>query len=166
MNWLDIVIVLVLVWFTLAAFRAGFVREVVTLAATVLAIAVAGFYYDDLAQDVLVFIDNEDAARVIAFLLLLGSIFFMGQLLAFLLRRLVSLLMLGWADRLAGAAFGFFKGLLVVEVLLILFVTFPQWGLDDAIDGSAVAPFFLDTIPFLLRILPDEFEAGVKAFLA
>jgi len=46
-NWLDIVIILTLAGFTLAAFRAGLVREVVTLAATFLAIAVAGFYYDD-----------------------------------------------------------------------------------------------------------------------
>jgi membrane protein required for colicin V production len=166
MNWLDLVIVLALLLFTWAAFRAGLVREVVTLAATFLAIVIAGLYYDDLALDVLVFIDNEGATKVVAFLLLLGSIFFMGQLVAFLLQRLVSLLMLGWADRLAGAAFGFFKGLVLIEVLLILFVTFPQMGLENAIDGSAVAPLFLDTVPFLLRILPGEFDTGVDTFSA
>ena len=58
------------------------------------------------------------------------------------------------------------KGLLLIEILLILFVTFPQLGLDDAIRGSAVAPFFLDTIPFLLRILPGEFRDGVDTFLS
>ena len=166
MNWLDIVIILALAWFTFVAFTAGLVREVVTLIATFLAIVVAGLYYDNLAQDVLVFIDNRDAANVIAFLILLGSIFFMGQLLAFLLRRVVSLLMLGWADHLAGAGFGFLKGLLIVQILLILFVTFPQFGLDDAIDSSAFASFFLDATPFLLRILPGEFDAAVDTFLA
>jgi len=164
MNWLDILIVLALTWFTFSAFTAGLVREVVTLIATFLAILLAGLFYDNLAQDVLVFIDSEDAAKVIAFLILLGSVFFMGQLVALLLRRFVSLLMLGWADHLAGAGFGFLKGLLIVEILLILFVTFPQLGLDDAIAGSALAPFFLDGIPFLLRVLPGELEAAVDAF--
>jgi membrane protein required for colicin V production len=164
MNWLDIVIVLALAWFTFAAFTAGLVREVVTLIATFLAILMAGLFYDNLAEDVLVFIDSRDAAKVIAFLILLGSVFFMGQLVALLLRRVVSLLMLGWADHLAGAAFGFLKGLLIVEILLILFVTFPQLGLDAAIAGSAFAPFFLDGIPFLLRILPGEFDAAVNSF--
>ena len=74
--------------------------------------------------------------------------------------------MLGWADHLAGAGFGFLKGLLIVQILLILFVTFPQLGLEDTIDGSALAPFFLDDIPFLLRLLPGEFEVGVDTFLA
>lgn len=166
MNWLDIVIILALIWFTVTAFTAGLIRELVTLAATFLAIAVAGLYYDNLAQDVLVFIDNPNIARAVAFLVLLASVFLMGQLVAFFLRRVVSLLMLGWADHLAGAGFGFLKGLLLVEILLILFVTYPQLDLDAAIDGSALAPFFLDGIPFLLKILPGEFKAGVDTFLA
>lgn len=166
MNWLDIIIILALAWFTFAAFTAGFIREVVTLVATVLAIVIAGLYYDDLATDILVFIDDEDTANVVGFLILLGSVFLAGQLVAFLLKRSVSLLMLGWADHLAGAGFGFFKGLLVVEILLILFVTFDPLGLKDAIDGSAIAPFFLDVIPFLLKILPNRFEVGVDTFLA
>jgi len=166
MNWLDVVIVLSLAWFTVTAFMAGLIRELVTLAATFLAIAVAGLYYDDLAEDVLVFIDNPDIARAVAFLVLLASVFLMGQLVASLLRRVASLFMLGWADHLAGAGFGFLKGLLLVEILLILFVTYPQLNLDGAIEGSALAPFFLKGIPFLLRILPGEFKAGVDTFLA
>ncbi|MFQ6019137.1 MAG: CvpA family protein [Dehalococcoidia bacterium] len=164
MNWLDILIVVILAWFTFAAFNAGLVREVITLAATVLGIVVAGLYFDELAEDVLVFIDDENAAKAVSFLILLGSLFLMGQLLAFLAKRLVSLLMLGWADRLAGAGFGFLKGLLVVEILLILFVTFPQLDLDDTIADSAIAPLFLDSIPFLLGILPAEFEDAVDKF--
>jgi len=166
MNWLDVVIVFGVAWFTATAFMAGLIRELVTLVATFLAIAVAGLYYDDLATDVLVFINSTDIARAVSFLVLLGSVFFMGQLAAYFLRRTVSLLMLGWADHLAGAVFGFLKGILIVEILLILFVTYPQLNLDEVIDGSALAPFFLEVFPFLLKILPGEFEARVDAFLA
>ena len=74
MNWLDIVIVLVIVFFASSAFRAGLILEVVTLASVAVGIIVAGLFYDDLARDVLTFIDNEKTALIVSFLVLLGEI--------------------------------------------------------------------------------------------
>src|SRR5581483_3225349 len=133
MNWLDIVIVLIIGWLTFSAFNAGLIREVVTVAAALLGVIIAGLYYDNLAQDVLVFVGSDKAALVVAFLMLFGSVVLMGQLAAIILKQTASLLMLGWADHLAGAAFGFLKGFIIVEALLILFVAYPEFGLDDAI---------------------------------
>ena len=166
MNWLDIAIALIMVTFTASAFSSGLIREVVTLVSVVVGVVVAGLFYDDLERDVLVFIHEDDTARFFAFLALLGSVYLAGQLVAIMLKRTASLLLLGWVDRVGGAAFGFLKGFIVVEVLLILFVTYPQIGLKEDIDGSALASVFLDAIPVLLIILPDEFERAVDAFAA
>jgi len=165
MNWLDIVIILIVAFFAATAFSAGLIRELVTLVSVVVGIAVAGLFYDDLARDVLVFIDNKDTANIVAFLMLLGAIYLAGQLIAIMLKQVTAILLLGWADRLGGALFGLLKGLVVVEMLLIAFVTFDV-GLDDAIDDSGLASVFLDAIPVLLLILPNEFEQAVDAFLA
>jgi uncharacterized membrane protein required for colicin V production len=70
------------------------------------------------------------------------------------------------ADHAGGALFGLIKGLIVVEVLLILLVTYPQFGLKGDIDGSALASVFLDAAPLLLLVLPNEFEQAVDAFVA
>ncbi len=166
MNWLDIVIVLIVAFFAGSAFASGLIREVVTVVSAVVGIVVAGLFYDDLARDVLVFIDDEEAARIISFLVLLGAIYLAGQLVAVMLKQTASLLLLGWADHLGGAVFGFAKGLIVVEVLIILFVTFPKLGLDDAIDGSALASVFLDARNVILFVLPNEFEVAADAFVA
>jgi membrane protein required for colicin V production len=166
MNWLDIAIALIIVSFTLSAFSSGLIREVVTLVSAVAGVVFAGLFYDELARDVLVFIHDKDSARFFAFLALLGSVYLTGQLIAMMLKQMASLLLLGWVDRAGGAAFGFLKGLVVVEVLLILLVTFPQIGLQEDIDGSALASVFLDAIPVLLVLLPDEFERAVDAFVA
>lgn len=163
MNWLDPIIVIALAGFTLAAFRAGLIREVVTLAAVMVGVLVAGHYYDDLARDVLVFIKNDKAAKVIAFLSLFASLALGGQLMAFLMKRAVSMLLLGWVDHLAGAAFGLLKGLVLVELFLMVFVTYPYLGLDKAIAGSGIAPLFLDIGPVLLKLLPGEFNQAVEA---
>ena len=166
MNWLDVVIILLILSFTASAFSAGLIREVVTLVGVVVGIIVAGLLYDDLATDVLVFIGDSDGALAISFLILLGAVFLLGQIAAYVLKRTASLLMLGWADRLGGAAFGLLKGLIIVEILLILFAAYPQLGLDDAIGGSELAPLFLDDAPVLLRVLPGRFEDRVDQFLA
>ena len=165
MNWLDIAIILIVAFFTITAFSAGLIRELVTLASVVAGVVVAGLFYDDLARDVLVFINNKNAANIVAFLVLLGAIYLAGQLIAIMLKQVAAVLLLGWADRLGGALFGLLKGLVVVEVLLIAFVTF-NVGLDNAIEDSGLASAFLDAAPVLLTILPDNFERAVDAFPA
>ncbi len=166
MNWLDIVIVLVIAFFASSAFRAGLIREVVTLASVAVGVVVAGMFYDDLARDVLVFIDNDKTALIVSFLILLSAVYLAGQLVAVMLKQAAALLFLGWADHAGGALFGLIKGLIVIQVLLILLVTYPQLGLKSDIDGSALASVFLDVAPLLLLVLPDEFEQAVDAFVA
>ncbi len=166
MNWLDIAIVLIIAFFTVTAFSAGLIRELVTLVSAVVGVVAAGLFHDDLARDVLVFIDDEIAAKAIGFLVLLGAIYLAGQLIAIMLKQVAAVLLLGWADHLGGALFGLLKGLVVVEVLLILFVTYPQLGLEGAIEDSGVASVFLDASSALLIILPDDFERAVDAFPA
>src|SRR3989337_2350174 len=151
MNWLDIAIILIVGTFTISAFSSGLIREVVTLLSAIVGVVFAGLFYDDLKRDVLSFF---------------GSALLAGQLIAIMLKQTASLLLLGWADKIGGAAFGFLKGLVVVELLLILFVTYPEIGLQGAIDGSVLASVFLDAIPLLLVLLPDEFQQAVDAFVA
>ena len=164
MNWIDITIIVVLVWLAISAFSAGLVREVVTTTTLVLAIAVAGIYYDEAATDVLVFINDESAANLAGFLVILGAILIAGQLAAALLKSGVSLLMLGWADHIAGACFGLLKGFLLVQALLIISVTFGPTAVEGALAGSRFAPLFLDATPILLKLLPGQFEDAVEGF--
>jgi membrane protein required for colicin V production len=163
MNWLDIVVVLVVAWFTFSAFWAGLIREVVTIVGVALGIVLAGFFYKDLADDVKLVIDVDNAPPVIAFLLIFGACTLAGQLVAMVLKQTASLLMLGTFDHLFGAVFGFAKGVIVIEILMILFVTFPALGLKDTINESMFGPLLLDGIPFLLKVLPSEFDSAVQA---
>jgi uncharacterized membrane protein required for colicin V production len=73
--------------------------------------------------------------------------------------------MLGWADHLGGAFFGFIKGLVVVQILLIIFAAYPSLHLDGAVDRSALAPYFVDDFSFLLRVLPSNFDHRIDRFL-
>ncbi len=160
MNWLDGVILAVLAWFIFAAFTAGLIREVVTIFSVILGVVLAGLFYERLAGDLKTIIDSDRAARTVAFLAIFLTIAVAGQVVAMLLKETASLLMLGVFDQLAGAAFGFVKGVVIIQVILILFATYPSLGLGSAISNSKLAPLFTERAPILLRVLPAEFDAA------
>ena len=161
MSWLDVVILGLLAWFIFSAFTAGLIREVVTIFSAVLGVVLAGLFYDRLADDIGAFIDSERAARIVAFLAIFGGIVLAGQVAAWLLKETASLLMLGTFDHLGGAAFGLVKGIVIIQVLLILGATYlPQGFLLDGISDSSLSPLFVERAPILLQVLPAEFDAA------
>jgi membrane protein required for colicin V production len=164
LNWIDFIIIAAMAWFTYSAFHAGLIREVITIAGAVFAVALAGLFYTELAKDVQVAVSDEQTARIIAFVMIFGATVLASQLLALFLKQAASLLLLGLADSVGGAAIGLAKGAVFVEIALIIAITFPNLGFERAIDDSVIAPFFLDLIPVLKHILPGEFRNAIDSF--
>ena len=164
-NWLDAAIILLVLWFTFAAFQAGFIRETVTIVAAVIGVALAGLFYKDLADDVLVFIENDQLAAIIAFIAIFAAAALAGQAMALVLKPTAKVFQLGVFDQLAGAAFGFFKALVFIQVILFLFITYPRWGMDKDIDASLFGSLIVEKTGVLVHILPAEFEGSVDDFI-
>ena len=154
MNWLDIVVIVIIIGFTLAAYSSGLIRELVTLVAVIAGILIAGALYGRLANDVLVFIDDQDAAEAIAYLMLFGAVYLFGQIGAYVLKTGASLLMLGPLDHIGGAVFGLIKGVIVVQVLLVIFAAYPSLDLDQAVADSHVARHIVDDYGVVRHIVP------------
>lgn len=168
MNWLDGAIIALIVWLTFSAFKVGFIRESVTIVAAILGIILAGLFYEDIAEDVLVFIDNDTLARIVGFAMVFGALILAGQMVAMILKPTVNLLQLGIFDQLAGAAFGFVKAIVFIQIFLIVFITYPKWGLDDTIEDSVFGSLtarFVEQTPVIIQMLPDEFETQVDRFV-
>lgn len=164
MNWLDVVLVLAIGFSTWSGFRNGFIRELVSIASVILAIPVAGIFYDDMFPKVEPIVDNENLAALISFVAILLGVIIGGQVAAHLLKRTAEILNLGVLDRLAGAGFGFLKAVFIAQVLLIAFVTFPKPDFRDSIDGSWVATKLIDTAPTVRAFLPKAFDQGIDLF--
>lgn len=164
MNWLDVVLLLAIGFSTWNGFRNGVIRELVSVASVILAIPVAGIFYDDMFPKVEPIVDNENLAALISFVAILLGVIIGGQVAAHLLKRTAEILNLGVLDRLAGAGFGFLKAVFIAQVLLIAFVTFPKPDLRDSIDGSWVATKLIDTAPTVRAFLPKAFDEGIDLF--
>jgi uncharacterized membrane protein required for colicin V production len=124
----------------------------------------AGLFYDDVADSLLSSIDNPTTASVVGFLIIFLGFWLAGQLLAIVIHPVITILQLGMADQFLGAGFGFVKGFLIIEVLLILFVTYPRYDIDKRIHDSEFAGIMLDMSKPVVKILPDIFEKQVDAF--
>ena len=162
-HWLDLAIVGFITWTTFRAFRKGLVREVVYIVALVGGVIVAGQYYGQLSSNLNFLLEDKTTLNVICFALLLGGVLILGQIVAGTLRNTVKMLMLGPIDTFGGALFGLCKGIVLVEVLLILVSVFPVSSqLILAIEDSVVASFLLEQFAIVEQILPTEFEEAFE----
>ena len=73
MNWLDGAIIALIIWLTWSAFQVGFIRETVTIVAAILGVILAGLFYQDLAEEIFVFIENDTLASIVSFTRILSS---------------------------------------------------------------------------------------------
>jgi membrane protein required for colicin V production len=164
-NWLSILLIGIIGLATWRAYVSGFVRELVSLCVTILAIPVAGVFYEHLYNKLHPIITNREFALLFSFLAILAGVVIIGQVAAHLLKRTVAVLNLGAADRVAGGAFGFLKAVILCQVVLIALVAFPEPDIKTSIDDSQVATELLDTAPAVLAFLPGTFEKAIHTFL-
>ena len=163
LHWLDLFIVAIIAWLTLRALSVGLIREVVTSVAVVGGAILAGHFYAELAGDIAFAIEDETWREFVAFAAIFVGVVVIGQIAASLLHRASRLLLLGAVDRFGGAAFGFLKGVVIVEVLLLAAITFPvSSAIDQALEDSLIAPVFIDGLPLIQRMLPSEFERAAE----
>ena len=164
MTWIDVAIVVIFLFFLVTAFSAGLVREVISTGATIAGMVLAGLFYQDIADSLLGSIDNSTTAAVVGFLIIFVGITVAGQLVAMVVHPAITVLQLGMMDQFLGAGFGAVKAFVIVEVLLVLFVTYPRYDLDQRIDDSAFAPKMLQLSQPIVKVLPQIFEKKVDAF--
>ncbi len=164
MNWVTLLILVFIGFITYRAYRNGFIRELVSLCGVVLAVPLAGIFYDDMFPKVEPIVDNPELASLISFIAILAGVIIGAQVLAYFLRSAVTMLNLGVLDEIAGGLFGFLKGILVVQVLLIASWVFPSPDLRKSIEASPVATRLIDASPFALAILPKQFDDIIARF--
>ena len=154
MNWLDIVILILLIVPTFVGLRAGLIKAALTIVGGIVGLILAGRLYESFAG-VLTFISNEGAAKVVAFAIIFIGVMLIAAILAAALKKLVSLVMLGWVNRIGGAFLGLLLGAVTCGALLAAWVNF--FNPTDVVSNSILARILLDLFPLALWLLPGEF---------
>ena len=117
MNGLDIVLLIVVLISGLNGFRQGFIQAFANLVGWLVAFFVAIKYATSLAPMLTMFNDPV-VQKVSAFALMVVAVMMVTWFLSGVLQRILNRLKLGPLNRLAGAAFGTVKAVLVILILL------------------------------------------------
>lgn len=154
MNWLDIVILIVIVLFFFGGLKNGIIKTLVSLAGLVAGTALAGQYYPILTP-YLTFIPEITIANIVAFISILMAVLVFAAVVAVILTHFAKAILLGWLNGLLGGVFGFLMGVITVSVLCAIWVRFR--GPSDVIQESQFARTLLNYFPFILSLLPSDF---------
>ena len=128
MNWFDYSILVFIFLSTLIGLQRGFVREVLSLAALGVALAVAFVFSDHIEPFFQTYITLPSMRKVVAFATVFFVMLIVMALLNYVLVGVISLADLGGIDRLLGVLFGVARGVFMVVVLVFLlgFTPFPN----------------------------------------
>jgi membrane protein required for colicin V production len=154
-NWVDFVIVGATAASVIAGLARGALRTIFSVAGVVIGFVVASRESGAVGL-LLGRWMREDLAQVTGFVLTFFGIALAFVLIGWLLRALVTGLLLGWVDRLAGGALGFFQAAVALGVLALVIES--QGGFPAA-HRSATYPYALEAGRMLLRAVPAETEA-------
>lgn len=146
MNWLDIVIIVVVVFLGIAGLRQGMIRTVFGIAGLIGGIFLAGRYYDELAA--LLFPSGAIWGNIAAYAIIAVATLVVAGVIGWLIAKLVNFAALGWLDRLVGCILGVVIGSLLCAAILAIVVKYYP-GMEATINQSLIARFLVGGFPLL-----------------
>ena len=146
MNWLDIVIIVVVVALGIVGLRQGLIRTVFGIAGLIGGIFLAGRYYDELAS--LLFPSSASWANIAAYAIIAVATMVVAGVIGWLLAKVVNFVALGWLDKLVGGILGVVIGALLCAAILAIVVKYYP-GMDATINQSIIARFLVGGFPLL-----------------
>jgi membrane protein required for colicin V production len=158
MNWLDIVIIIIIAIPTFIGLKIGIVKALFIIAGGIIGIVLAGRFSEPLGA---VFSD-EGWAKIVAFAVIFLVVMLIASIAAKMVKWALSAVLLGWVNSLGGAILGFIMGAFFCGAILAIWALF--LGIGETLSNSALAGFLLDGFPFVLGLLPGEFDDIRKFF--
>jgi len=159
-NWLDVVLLGVMLITVIVGLVKGFIREVVGLASVVVGLVLAGQYYENLAALMRPLFSSQMLDDFISFLIIFFTVVILGWVVASLLSH--------WTkgpfkllNHLLGGAVGFLKGILVCGVVVLALLVFSVER--EAVVKSRLANDALYVTNGIVQLVPQELKARFKS---
>ncbi len=119
MNYLDIALIIPIVYGLVQGFSRGIVKEITSLVSLIIGVYIAinfSFYLDSYLEDFLK--ENKQIIPIISFATVFAGTLIIIKILGYLLERITNALALGIISKLLGAIFGAIKIALLMSVLV------------------------------------------------
>ena len=159
MNWIDAVIIIILVLSMLSGFINGFIKEVASLAALILGIWGAIRFSTFTAGKLYDYFDmTGQYVGIIAFVVTFGLIVVLIHFIGIVVDKIVTTISLGFLNRILGIAFGLLKSILILSVTFVVLNVIDSkrpFLPREKIEGSSFFNPISDIAPALFPIIGE-----------
>jgi len=163
MNWLDFVLLFILVMSVASSYRKGFSREVIGLAACVLALVLGAWFYGTAGAFLLPYVNSRAAANFAGFFLVFVGVLLLGTVVSYVVGKFLRVTGLSIVDHALGAGFGLLRGVVIAVALIMGIMAFsPGEGPPDAVVRSRVAPYVAYAARVCAAAAPKELKDGFR----
>jgi membrane protein required for colicin V production len=160
MSWVDLAILIVMLASVLGGLSQGFFRSICSLGGLFLGLAMAAWNYTRIADILAPYVRIEAVADAIGFILIAIVVMGLANVIGSFLAKTLHSIGLGCLDRLAGAVFGFFQGMLLVTIFILVTIAFfpkTRWLAE-----AKLPKLFFGACHLSTQISPVELAARVR----
>jgi len=154
LNGLDIVIIAIITISIAFGLKTGLIKRAFSLLAIVLGLSVASRTYLQSAGILENVIHNPNVCKGLSFAIVFILVAIAITVVGRLLKGMVNLLLLGWVDRIGGAALGLIGAAILFGAILLVITKFPIAGLENWIQDSQLAPLLIQFVQNLWKLVP------------
>ena len=148
--WIDLGIILILLFFLVRGYQQGLIRQAMTLVGFILGLKIASDQYLYLSTIIQTqFNLSQSLSNTLGFIGLFVGIVLITNTIGWALSKMTGLLFLSFVDRGIGAVMGLVKGGVMVYILLLLVSQVPYNMVMEQLDKSILAKDLLALTPYI-----------------
>ncbi len=156
MNTFDIAVVVVVGGLTLLGLFKGMVKQLVALAGVVAGYMIAMRFYEPASRFFTSF--SPGTAKVISFIAIFVACILCAHIIGWVAGKLFGISGLGFLNRIGGGLVGFFKGCVIVSLIVMVLIAFLPAN-STLFKGSSTIKYILPVVGVMKNISPDDVKA-------
>jgi len=162
MNYLDIIFIIIILFFSFNGLRKGLVKVVGGILGIFVGIYFAGLFYLQFSEwlQTVTQIFGSMEANIVSFIVVFIIVNRVFALIIFLLDRIVRIPIINSINKILGGALGFLQGALIVTLIVTIFTNLGSFvGADNIISKSLIAPYSEKVITIIRPFLPQDLKS-------
>ncbi len=159
MNWIDVILVSILVLTSILGVVKGLVKQAFGLLAVIIGLILALGFYSQVSRLFLRFISNEVLAHFLGFLTIFLLVLCLGWISSYSLSKFIKG-PLKLLNNILGGGLGLLKGILICGVVVFALLVFPVS--KKALKESVLSPVCLQMTKAVISLIPRELKERFK----
>lgn len=164
MNPFDMATIVIVSFCVIRGIFRGLIKELSSIIGVLAGFYAAYTYYAGLAKLFARWMTSDSFQNIMGFLIIFCVVFFIVSVIGVFIKYMLNIAFMGWFDRICGAGFGLFKGVLIISVLLIIFTAFLPKG-DPIVRNSVLAPHVALVSEKMARVVSKDMKRQFSANL-